>query len=253
MILEQFLLNGKIALVTGVSRGLGRGIALALAEAGADIVGIYNESDYRQVEEAITAIGRKFYPLKCDLAKLNNAEPLVTEVEMNFGQVHILVNNAGIQRRHPAAEFPIEDWDVVMNVHLRASFLMCQAFGKRMLERGYGKIINISSMNAFMGGLYIPAYAAAKGGISQMTKTLANEWAVKGVNVNAIAPGYMGTDMNTGLMNDQNRAPQIMERIPAGRWGTPEDLGGVAVYLASKASDYVHGSVLCVDGGWLAR
>lgn len=251
--LEMFSLAGGIALVTGVSRGLGKGIALALAGAGADIAGVYHESDYRQVEAEVTALGRAFYPVKCDLAGLHDAEPLATGVEENFGPVHILVNNAGIQRRHPAADFPVEDWDLVMQVHLRASFLLCQSFGKRMIARGEGKIINISSVNAFMGGLYIPAYAAAKGGISQMTKTLANEWAAKGVNVNAIAPGYMGTEMNTALMNDPTRAPQILERIPANRWGTPEDLGGAAIFLASKASDYMHGSVLCVDGGWLAR
>lgn len=253
MDLSKFSLNGRTALVTGASRGLGQGIAVALAEAGANIVSIHIEPNCDETMQRVEAKGQKCFGITLDLSKLEEAESLAKQVEDNFGKVDILVNNAGIQRRHPAAEFPLGDWDLVMQIHLRAAFLLCQAFGRRMLERGNGKIINLASMNSFSGGLYIPAYAAAKGGIAQLTKCLANEWASKGINVNAIAPGYMATEMNTALINDPARNPQIMARIPAGRWGNPEDLGGAAVFLASKASDYLHGHILCVDGGWMAR
>jgi 2-deoxy-D-gluconate 3-dehydrogenase len=253
MNLNQFSLEGKTALVTGASRGLGQGIAVALAEAGANIISLQAGSECDETTKLVAQHGQKCYGITLDLSTLEDAEPLVEEIDKRFGRVDILVNNAGIQRRHPAAEFPLSDWDLVMQIHLRSAFLLCKAFGRRMLERGEGKIINLASMCSFSGGLYIPAYAAAKGGIAQLTKGLANEWASRGVNVNAIAPGYMATQMNTGIINDPERNQQILDRIPAKRWGSPEDLGGAAVFLASRASDYLHGHILCVDGGWMAR
>jgi 2-deoxy-D-gluconate 3-dehydrogenase len=167
--------------------------------------------------------------------------------------VSILINNAGVQRRHKAEEFPLADWDLVVQVQLRSVFLLCQGFGRRMLQRSYGKIINIASLVSFSGGMYVPAYAAAKGGVAQLTKALANEWAARGVNVNAVAPGYMATEMNTALMADPTRSAQILDRIPAKRWGTPGDMAGIVVFLASRASAYIHGGVFTVDGGWMAR
>lgn len=250
---SNFSLEGKLAVVTGGNRGLGQGIAAALAQAGADIVSIQTRAECSETARLVAAAGRKLYSYPCDLAKLSTATAVVKQIEEEFGIVDILVNNAGVQRRHPAHEFPIEDWDFVMQVQLRSVFLLCQAFGEKMLERGRGKIINLASLLSFSGGLYVPAYAAAKGGVAQLTKALSNEWASKGINVNAIAPGYMATEMNTALMSDPVRTQQIMARIPAGRWGTPEDLGGAAVFLASPASDYVYGTIICVDGGWMAR
>lgn len=250
---DTFSLQGKLAVVTGGNRGIGQGIAVALAKKGADIISIQTRPECPETQKAVAAAGRKCYPVACDLASLSDAEPLVEEIVAKYGPVHILVNNAGIQRRHPAENFPVGDWDAVQQVQLRAVFLLCQAFGRRMLERGQGKIINLASLISFSGGMNIPAYAAAKGGIAQLTKALANEWAGRGVNVNAIAPGYIDTEMNTALINDPVRNPQISSRIPAGRWGKPEDLGGPAVFLASAASDYVNGHILLVDGGWMAR
>jgi 2-deoxy-D-gluconate 3-dehydrogenase len=184
---------------------------------------------------------------------LTDAEPLAAQIENSFGPVNILVNNAGVQRRHKAEEFPLSDWDYVQQIQLRSVFLLCQSFGRRMLVHGQGKIINLASLLTFSGGMFVPAYAAAKGGIGQLTKALANEWAGRGVNVNAIAPGYMDTEMNTALKSDPVRYPQLLARIPAGRWGTAEDVAGPVVFLASAASDYLHGHVLVVDGGWMAR
>lgn len=250
---NAFDLSGKLAVVTGGNRGVGQGIAEALARAGADIVSIQTKPECPETAKKIQALGRVCYPVQLDLLKLTDAEPIAREIESEYGPVHILINNAGIQRRHPAEQFPLCDWDDVLQVQLRSVFLLCQAFGRRMLERGQGKIINLASLLSFSGGLTVPAYAAAKGGVAQLTKALANEWASKGINVNAIAPGYIDTDMNTALKNDPVRYPQITTRIPAGRWGTPEDLGGPAVFLASSAADYVHGQILCVDGGWMAR
>lgn len=248
-----FSLLGKLAVITGGSRGLGQGIAVALATAGADIVSLQTQDDAPETRKEVTAHGRRFFSYACDLSLLQNAGTLAAKIETECGPVDILVNNAGVQRRHPAAEFPLSDWDFVLQVQLRSVFLLCQAFGKRMLERGHGKIINLASLLSFSGGLTVPAYAAAKGGVAQLTKALTNEWAGKGINVNAIAPGYMATDMNTALIADATRNEQIMARIPAGRWGQPADVGGPAVFLASAASDYVHGQILCVDGGWMAR
>lgn len=249
----MFSLSGKLAVVTGGNRGLGRGIALALANAGADIVSIQTGEDAPVTRAEVTALGRRFFSYACDLSTLQDATPLAERIESECGPVDILVNNAGVQRRHKAEDFPLSDWDFVQQVQLRSVFLTCQAFGRCMLERGHGKIINLASLLSFSGGITVPAYAAAKGGVAQLSKALANEWAARGINVNAIAPGYMATDMNTALIADPVRNQAIMARIPAGRWGKPEDVGGPAVFLASAASDYVHGQILCVDGGWMAR
>jgi len=250
MDLSNFSLEGKLALVTGGSRGLGQAMAVALARAGADIISIQRKNECAETKRRVEAWGRKCYPYGLDLATLNSAEELAETLENTYGPVDILVNNAGIQRRHPCTEFPIEDWDLMLQVHLRATFLMCQAFGKRMIA---GKIINVASLLAFSGGYTIPAYAAAKGGIAQLTKALANEWAEKNVNVNAIAPGYFDTDMNTALQQNPVRNSQILDRIPAKRYGDPDEIGGMTVFLASPAASYVHGSVMIVDGGWMAR
>lgn len=253
MLKHPFDLSGKVAVVTGGNRGLGQGIATALARAGADIVSIQTGEDAPVTRKTVTSFGRCFSGYACDLSRLENAKPLVEQIENECGPVDILVNNAGVQRRHKAEEFPLSDWDFVLQVQLRSVFLTCQAFGERMLMHGHGKIINLASLLSFSGGITVPAYAAAKGGVAQLTKALANEWASRGINVNAIAPGYMDTDMNTALIADPIRNEQIMARIPAHRWGKPEDIGGPAVFLASSASDYVHGQILCVDGGWMAR
>ncbi|HUX14128.1 MAG TPA: SDR family oxidoreductase [Spirochaetia bacterium] len=253
MILDDFSLQGEVAVVTGGNRGLGRGMAVALAEAGADIVSVQTGAECLETRELVEARGRKCYAFPCDLATMNDAGPLVAEIEEKAGPVSILVNNAGIQRRHKSEVFPQSDWDLVLQIQLRAVFLLCQGFGRKMLERSHGKIINIASLVSFSGGLYVPAYASAKGAVAQLTKALANEWASRGVNVNAIAPGYMATEMNTALMEDPTRSAQILDRIPAKRWGVPADMGGTVVYLASRASAYVNGVVFPVDGGWMAR
>jgi 2-deoxy-D-gluconate 3-dehydrogenase len=253
MILDQFRLDGKIALVTGGSRGLGFGMAVGLAEAGADIISIQRTSSHEAVAERIASLGRHFLPLTLDIGSETAAQEALEAVLSCFGHIDILVNNAGIQRRAPAAEFSIEDWDSVINVNLRAVFLFCQVFGSQMLRQGYGKIINIASLLSVQGGITIPAYTASKHAIAGLTKALCNEWAGRGINVNAIAPGYMDTDLNVALRANPERNRQISERIPAGRWGKSEDMAGAAVFLASPASDYLHGHLLIVDGGWLAR
>jgi len=250
---NPFSLEGKLAVITGASRGIGQGIAEAMAAAGADVVSIQRGADCDETADLVQKYGKKCYGYSCDLSKLEDADSVAADIEERYGSVGILVNNAGIQRRHPSVDFPLSDWDLVMQVQLRATFLLCQAFGRRMVSRGSGKIVNLASLLSFSGGLTVPAYAAAKGGVAQLTKALANEWASRGVNVNAIAPGYIDTEMNTALINDPVRNPQIMARIPAGRWGKPADLGGPAVFLASKAADYMHGHVLCVDSGWMSR
>jgi 2-deoxy-D-gluconate 3-dehydrogenase len=253
MILDQFRLDGKVALVTGGSRGLGFGMAVALAEAGADIISIQRTSSSEALAERVTSMGRQFLPLVFDIGSETAAQEALDAVLSRFGRIDILVNNAGIQRRAPAVEFSIEDWDSVINVNLRAVFLFCQVFGKQMLRQGYGKIINIASLLSVQGGITIPAYTASKHAIAGLTKALCNEWAGRGVNVNAIAPGYMDTDLNVALRANPERNRQISGRIPAGRWGKPEDMAGAVVFLASSASDYLHGHLLVVDGGWLAR
>jgi 2-deoxy-D-gluconate 3-dehydrogenase len=253
MILEKFNLKGKAALVTGSSRGLGAAIAVALAEAGANVAVHGSATAPEATRQKIEAAGTKSVALVGDVGDAAVCGRLVEETVQAFGTIDILVNNAGIIRRAPAAEYSDEDWQAVIDVNLSSVFRLTQHAGRHMLARGSGKIINIASLLTFQGGILVPAYAAAKGGVGQLTKAFANEWASKGVNVNAIAPGYMDTDNTEALRKNPDRARQILERIPAGRWGKPEDLAGAAVFLASPASDYVHGHVMVVDGGWLNR
>jgi len=253
MVIDLFDLSGKVALVTGTSRGLGAGMAQALAAAGADVA-VHDREQPCATEECLRATGVRTACLAGDLSDRATADRLVAETLDTMGRLDILVNNAGIIRRQPAAEHSDEYWDDVLEVNLTAVFRLCRAAGRHMLERGEGgKIVNIASLLAFQGGVTVPGYAAAKGGVAQLTKALANEWAPRGINVNAIAPGYMATDNTKALREDPVRTRQILERIPAGRWGTPEDLGGAVVFLASRASDYVNGHVLVVDGGWMGR
>jgi len=253
-ILDQFKLTGKRALVTGCRRGIGRGFAEALAEAGADIVGVSASLKAgSEVEEAVTGLGREFQGFACDFSDRSALYEFIEKVKGDCGPIDILVNNAGTILRKPAAEHPDEYWDTVIEVNLNAQFILSREFGKEMVERGYGKIIFTASVLTFQGGVTVPGYAASKGGIGQLTMALSNEWAGKGVNVNAIAPGYIATDNTTALQNDPERNPAILSRIPAGRWGTPDDLKGAVVFLASAASDYVNGSILTVDGGWMGR
>jgi len=254
-ILDQFKLDGKIALVTGCRRGIGKAMALALAEAGADIIGVSAslEKTGSQVEREIRALGRDFHAYACDFSNRNALYTFLQQVQGDFRTIDILVNNAGNILRKPAAEHPDEYWDKAIEVNLNAQFILSREIGKRMLERGRGKIIFTASLLAFQGGITVPGYAASKGGVAQLTKALANEWAGKGVNVNAIAPGYIRTDNTQALRDDPQRAAAILARIPAGRWGEPDDLKGAVVFLASPASNYVHGSILTVDGGWMAR
>lgn len=249
---NMFNLTGKTAVVTGGTRGLGKGMALGLAAAGADIAIIARNENKETVKE-IENLGRHCKVFQYNLADYENYEELVYSIKAEFGKIDILLNNAGVQRRHPSVEFPKEDWNFVIDVNANAVFFLCQAVGKDMLEQGYGKIINIASLLSFQGGLTVPAYAASKGAVMQFTKSLSNEWAGKGLNVNCIAPGYMATEMNTGLIEDETRNRQILERIPAGRWGNPEDMAGAAVFLASSASDYINGATIVVDGGWMGR
>jgi 2-dehydro-3-deoxy-D-gluconate 5-dehydrogenase len=249
-----FDLTGKIALVTGASRGLGAGMALALADAGADLAIHASTNPPSATEAAITAKGRRVRSFTANLAKRDETMQLIPSVVEAFGWIDILVNNAATMQRAPAAKHPDDMWDETIEVNLSSVFLLSRAAGVHMLERGRGgKIINIASMLSFQGGITVPSYAAAKGGVAQLTKALANEWAGQHINVNAIAPGYMATDNTSALRADAVRSRQIGERIPAGRWGAPEDLSGAVVFLASKASDYVNGHVLVVDGGWLGR
>jgi 2-dehydro-3-deoxy-D-gluconate 5-dehydrogenase len=251
--MDLFDLSGKVAVITGATRGLGQAMAVGLAEAGADLALIQRTERDTRTKQIIERLGRRCEIIPCDLADNEQVKAVMKEVDERFGRLDILVNNGGIQRRSPAVQFPEEDWDEVLAVNLKAVFLLCQQAGERMIAQGGGKIINVASLLSFQGGITVPAYAAAKGGVAQLTKALANEWAGHGINVNAIAPGYMDTDMNEALLQDKTRSRQILERIPAGRWGTPEDLKGAVVFLASKASDYVNGHVLVVDGGWLGR
>lgn len=250
---ELFHLDSKVAVVTGATRGLGQSMALALAEYGADIVSVQRDISNTETKQKVESLGARCEIVPCDLGESEDVARVFDRIDGVFGRVDILVNNAGIQRRVPAVEFSLGDWDEVVQVHLKTVFLLCQQAGKRMLAQGSGKIINIASLLSFQGGITVPAYAAAKGGIAQLTKALSNEWSAMGVNVNAIAPGYMATDMNEALINDETRARQIVERIPAGRWGTAADMQGAIVFLASSASDYVSGHVLVVDGGWMGR
>ena len=254
-ILEAFRLEGKTALVTGCRQGIGAAIAVGLAEAGADIVGVSRSLALSgsQVGEEVTALGRRFYAYQCDFADRDALYAFIRQVKQDVPVIDILVNNAGTIRRAPVTEHSDEDWDLVTSVNLDAPFILAREFGREMVKRGQGKIIFIASLLTFQGGITVPGYAASKGGIGQLTKALANEWAAKGVNVNAIAPGYIATELTEALRHDPVRGRQILDRIPAGRWGKPEDLKGAAVFLASEASRYVHGEIVVVDGGWMAR
>jgi len=254
-VLDRFKLDGKTALVTGCRRGIGRAIAVGLAEAGADIVGVSAqlERSGSEVEREVSATGRSFRGYSCDFADRQAVYGLVEQVKAECPPIDILVNNAGTILRKPAAEHPDEYWDRVLEVNLNAQFVLSREFGKDMLARGRGKIIFTASLLTFQGGITVPGYAASKGAIGQLTMALANEWAGRGVNVNAIAPGYIATDNTAALRADPERSAAILARIPAGRWGAPEDFQGAAVFLASAASDYMHGSIVLVDGGWMGR
>ena len=251
---DAFRLDGHVALVTGASRGLGAAIARALGSAGADIVLHASRREPREAADAIAATsGVKTACVVADLADPSSSDRLLDAAAAAFGRVDILVNNAGVIRRSDAVDYSDEDWNTVIEVNLSSVFRLTRSAGRGMIERGSGKIINIASLLSFQGGIRVPAYAAAKGAVAQLTRALANEWAGRGVNVNAIAPGYFRTDNTRALADDPQRFKEITARIPAGRWGDPDDLAGAAVFLASRASDYVHGHVLVVDGGWMGR
>ncbi len=253
--LSQFDLTGKTAIVTGCKRGIGKGMAIGLAEAGANIIGVSAslETSGSEVEKEVTALGVSFTGYQCDFSDREALYKFIEEVKANHSQIDILVNNAGTILRKPAAEHPDDFWDKVLEVNLNAQFVLSREFGKDMIERGSGKVIFTASLLTYQGGITVPGYAASKGGIGQLTMALANEWAGKGVNVNAIAPGYIATDNTQALQDDPVRSESILGRIPAGRWGNPEDFKGPVVFLASEASSYVHGSVMLVDGGWMGR
>ncbi|MFA7288242.1 MAG: 2-dehydro-3-deoxy-D-gluconate 5-dehydrogenase KduD [Melioribacteraceae bacterium] len=253
MILDKFRLDGKTAIVTGSNRGIGQYYALALAEAGADIIGVSYESDFTETTKLIEAAGRKFNSFNSDFSDRESVYKFISDVKKDFKQVDILVNNAGTILRKPVAEHPDEFWDKVIDVNLNSQFILTREFGKDMVERGSGKVIFIASLLSFQGGITVPGYAASKGAIKQLTMAFSNEWAGKGVNVNAIAPGYIATDNTKALREDPIRNQSILDRIPAGKWGLPEDLMGTIVFLASSASDYLNGTVITVDGGWMGR
>jgi 2-deoxy-D-gluconate 3-dehydrogenase len=254
MILGQFDLAGKVAIVTGCSTGLGEAMAIGLAEAGADVVGVSSSPGPYQAKEIVEGMGRRFMSIQADLSSLQPLSSIVHKTVEAFGKIDILVNNAGIIRREDAIDFSEKDWDEVMNVNLKTLFFLSQAVARQFIKQGGGgKIINIASMLSFQGGIRVPSYTASKSGVMGITRLLANEWAKYDINVNAIAPGYMVTNNTAPLRNDPVRSREILGRIPAGRWGLPEDLKGPVVFLASAASDYVNGYTLAVDGGWLAR
>ena len=253
--MNLFNLEGKTALVTGCKKGIGMAMAIALAEAGADILGVSAtlELENSDIEKAILATGRKFKAYQADFSDRKSLYNFIKEVKADNPIIDILVNNAGTIKRAPAAEHPDEFWDNVLEINLNAQFLLSRELGKEMVLRGSGKIIFTASLLTFQGGINVPSYAASKGAIGSLTKALANEWAAKGVNVNAIAPGYIATDNTDALRKDPERSKSILDRIPAGRWGETDDFKGATVFLASKASDYVHGTILTVDGGWMGR
>ncbi len=254
-ILESFTLTGKTALVTGARRGIGKAMAVALAEAGADIVATSAglEPEGSAIQGEIAARGRKYWGFACDLGDRPAVRAFIEKVKRECPPIDILVNNGGSILRKPAAEHPDDYWDRIIEIDLNAQFILAREFGRDMLARGAGKIIFTASLLSFQGGITVPGYAAAKGGVAQLTKALANEWAGRNVQVNAIAPGYIATDNTQALREDPVRNPAILARIPAGRWGAPEDLAGAVVFLASPASNYVSGTVLTVDGGWMGR
>ncbi|MGK9369768.1 SDR family oxidoreductase [Melioribacter sp. Ez-97] len=253
MILDKFKLDGKIALVTGSNQGIGQKYAQALAEAGADIIGVSYVDDFTETEKLVKAAGRNFKSYVSDFSDRKSLYGFIEQVKKDFPRIDILVNNAGTILRKPIAEHPDEYWDKVIEVNLSAQFILTREIGRDMVERGYGKIVFIASLLSFQGGILVPGYAASKGGVKQLTMAFANEWASKGVTVNAIAPGYIATENTRQLREDPVRNKAIQDRIPAGRWGVPEDLMGAMVFLCSDASSYVNGTVLVVDGGWMAR
>jgi 2-deoxy-D-gluconate 3-dehydrogenase len=252
---NAFDLTGKVALVTGCKRGIGMAMALGLAEAGADIIGVSANLELAgsQVSKAVEALGRKFKAYQADFSNRDSLYAFITQVKADFPRIDILVNNAGTILRNPAAEHSDEFWDEVLEVNLSSQFILSREIGSTMLAQGSGKIIFTASLLSFQGGINVPGYAASKGGIARLTMALANEWASKGINVNAIAPGYISTDNTAALREDKDRSSSILLRIPAGRWGEPEDFKGPVVFLASDASNYVHGTILTVDGGWMGR
>ena len=254
-ILDLFRLDGKVALVTGCRRGIGRGMAQALAEAGADIVGVSAsmEASGSEVEKDIVERGREFMGYACDFSDRVALRAFIERVKRDVPRIDILINNAGTILRKPAEEHPDEYWDRVIEINLNAQFVLAREFGREMLARGEGKIVFTASLLSFQGGVLVPGYAASKGGVAQLTMALANEWAGRGVNVNAIAPGYIATDNNAALRADPARNEQLLVRVPAGRWGTPDDLKGAVVFLCSDAASFFHGSILTVDGGWMGR
>jgi 2-deoxy-D-gluconate 3-dehydrogenase len=253
MIPDLFNLSGKVAMVTGSSTGLGEGMAYGLAEAGADIVGV-DIQDMPENKERIESMGRRFTGIQADLSKIDVVDKIITKAVEALGRLDILVNNAGIIRRSPTIDFTETDWDDVMNVNLKSLFFLSQGAARQFIKQNTGgKIINVASMLSFQGGILVPSYTASKSGVMGLTRLMACEWAKENINVNAIAPGYMATNNTQAIQDDPVRNKQILERIPAGRWGRPEDLKGIAVFLASDASNYMHGYTIAVDGGWLAR
>ncbi len=254
-ILEQFKLDGKVALVTGCRRGIGRALAQGLAEAGADIIGVSANLALTgsEVEQDVKALGRQFKAYQCDFKDRQALYRFIGDVKNDFTRIDILVNNAGVLIRQPAVEHSDETWDKVLEVNLSAQFVLTREIGKEMLARKAGKVIFLASVLTYQGGILVPSYAASKGGIGSLTMAFANEWAGSGVNVNAVAPGYIATDNTAPIRSDPQRSERMLERIPAGRWGTPQDLKGIVVLLSSPASDFMHGSIVAVDGGWLAR
>lgn len=255
MILDKFKLNGKTALITGCKRGIGRAIAIGLAEAGADIIGVSQSLEKKgsEVEKKVLEIGRKFKAYQCDFFKRKDLYDFIDKVKSENEIIDILINNAGMVLRKNVEEYPDEYWDKLIEVNLSSQFILTREFGKEMLKRRSGKIVFTASLLSFQGGITIPGYAASKGGLRTLTMAFSNEWASKGINVNAIVPGYIDTDNTKALKNDSIRNRQITERIPAGRWGVPDDFKGAVVFLCSDAADYVNGTMLVVDGGWLGR
>lgn len=253
MILENFKLNGKTALVTGGNKGIGMAYATALAEAGADIISVSYENDFSEIEGIVKNLGRKFLGYNSDFSDRNSLYEFIEKVKKDCEKIDILVNNAGTIMRNPIAEHSDEYWDKVIEVNLNAQFILTREIGKGMLARGYGKVVFIASLLSFQGGITVPGYAASKGAVKQLTQAFSNEWASKGITINAIAPGYIATDNTKALREDEVRNKAILDRIPQGRWGTPQDLMGTVVFLSSDASKYLNGSVITVDGGWMGR
>ena len=251
----NFRVDGKLALVTGCSRGIGMSIAVALAESGADIIGVSNSmpASGSEVEKAVLAAGKKFYPYQADFTNRESLNQFIAKVKSEHSKIDILINNAGHIMRKPAAEHPDEYWDAIIDINLNSQFILTREIGKQMLENKQGKIVFTCSLLSFQGGINVPGYAASKGAIASLLKAFANEWAQHGINVNGVAPGYIATDNTAQLRADEERSKSILARIPANRWGKPEDLAGAFVYLSSPASDYVNGTIVTVDGGWMGR